>query len=134
MNNNLKYPLYLFIALIVAKFGYIIVESFYNYHVLVTTTNAELNKDVIEELNRNGHRISSIGITLLLIPFFYLVVKKFSHNIIYSTIAITTIATYFFTYNMLNHTIDYIVESNKEKRHDAYYVNIFKYGILNNIF
>jgi len=38
------------------------------------------------------------------------------------------------TYNLLNYAIDSIVESNKEKRHDAYYVNIFKYGILNNIF
>ena len=132
--QHLKYPLYLFIAILVAKFGYIIVESFYNYYVLVTTTSAELSKETIEALNINGHRISSIGITLLLVPFFYLAVKKYSDKIIYSSLAIATIITYTITYNLLNSAIDSIVASNKDKRHDAYYVNIFKYGILNNIF
>lgn len=135
MNTNyLKYPFYLFMAILIAKFGYILVESFYNYHVLVTTTSAELSQEAIEALNKNGHRISSVGITLLLVPFFYLLVKKRAEKTIYIFLTVVSIITYLLTYNMLNKAVDYIVESHKEKRHDAYYVNIFKYGILNNIF
>ena len=132
--KTLKYPLYFFLALVVAKFGYTIVESFYNYHVLITTTSAQLSQDALEELNRNGHRISSIGITLLIVPFLYLLVKKYSDKIIYAFLIVATIITYNITYSLLNDAIDNIVKSNKDKRHDAYYVNIFKYGLLNNIF
>lgn len=129
-----KYPFYLLITLLVAKFGYIIIESFYNYHVLVTTTSAELSKESIEALNSNGHRISSVGITLLLIPLFYLLVKKLSEKSIYIILTVASIVTYTITYNLLNSVVDVIVKANKEHRHDAYYVNIFKFGILNNIF
>ena len=132
--EHLKYPIYLFVAILVAKLGYIVIESFYNYHVLLTTTSPDLNKESIEELNRNGHRISAVGITLLLVPIFYIVIKRFSNTIVYTSMLIFTILTYIASYNLLNKTVDYIVEVNKEKRHDAYYINIFKYGILNNIF
>lgn len=130
----LKYPLYLFLALLLAKIGYVFVESYYNYHVLVTTTSKELSRASIEELNLNGHRISSVGITLLIIPFFYFFVKLFSNVLIYISVSIFAIVSYFGVYYALNIAIDKIVVSNKEKRYDAYYVDIFKYGILNNIF
>jgi len=134
MTKHLKYPIYLFLALLSAKGLYVIIESFYNYHVLVTTTSADLTKEAVEALNINGHRISSVGITLLLIPLFYFFVKQKSERTIYVSLAIASILTYTLTYNMLNKVVDYIVESNKEKRHDAYYVNVFKYGLLNNAF
>ncbi len=133
-SSNLKYPLYLFIAILVAKFGYIIIESFYNYHVLTVTTSPSLTKETIEELNTNGHRISAIGITLLLIPFLYLMVKRFNKNIMIGLLTIMSITTYLVSFEGLNVVVDKIVQENKDKRHDAYYVNIFKYGILNNIF
>jgi hypothetical protein len=41
---------------------------------------------------------------------------------------------YFLAFSALNLMIDTIVEKNKDKRHDAYYVNVFKYGILNSLF
>ncbi|MDQ7061784.1 MAG: hypothetical protein Q9M43_11960 [Sulfurimonas sp.] len=132
--NHLKYPLYLFIAILSAKGLYVIVESFYNYYVLVTTTSADLNEASIESLNINGHRISSVGITLLFLPLFYFLLRKKAQKTMYISLAIASLFTYTLTYNMLNKAVDYIVETNKEKRHDAYYINIFKYGVLNNIF
>jgi len=132
--NYLKYPIYLFLAIFIAKFGYVVVESAYNYYVLITTTSPNLDKTIMEELNENGHLISSMGITLLFVPFFYLAVKKYNDSVVYTFLIITTFLTFIATYQLLNYTIDKIVESNKEKRYDAYYVNIFKYGILNNIF
>jgi hypothetical protein len=134
MKNNLKYPLYLFIIILVAKVGYVVVESFYNFHVLTITTGASLEKDVIEELNKNGHRISAVGITLLVLPFLYLLVKRFSKIIMIGSLLVMSIVTYFIAFEGLNIAIEKIVQNNKDKRHDAYYVNIFKYGVLNNIF
>ena len=132
--KHLKYPLYLFLTILVAKIAYVSVESFYNYYVLVTTTNADLNEATLKELNKNGHIISAIGITLLIVPNFYFLFKKLSEKTLYFSMAVSSIIVYIFAYNLLNYTVDYIVESNKDKRHDAYYVNIFKYGVLNNIF
>ncbi len=132
--KNLKYPLYLFLLILFSKLGYIVVESFYNYYVLTITTSASLSKDAIEELNTNGHRISAIGITLLLIPFLYLFVRNLNKKVMIGLLIILSISTYFIAFSTLNIVVDKIVETNKDKRHDAYYVNIFKYGILNNIF
>lgn len=134
MSRQLKYPIYLFMAMLIAKIVYVVVESFYNNYVLEITTSATLSKDTVEQLNTTGHTISAIGVTLLLIPFFYLLVKKYSEKIIYLSIAIASIITFILTYNILNTAIDSIVESNKDKRHNAYYINFFKYGMLNNLF
>jgi len=133
LKNNLKYPIYLFIVILVSKVGYIVVESFYNYYVLTITTSADLSQKTMEALNENGHRISAIGITLLVVPLLYHIFKRFNINIVVSLI-ISSFITYFIAYEGLNIAVDKIVQINKDKRYDAYYVNIFKYGILNNIF
>jgi len=132
--QKLKYPLYLFLAILFAKLGYIVIESYYNYHVLTVTTDPSLTRESIEELNRNGHRISAAGITLLLIPHLYRSVKQFSQKVMLITLFVLSLLTYFLSYQSLNYIVDEIVEINKEKRHDAYYIDIFKYGVLNNIF
>ncbi len=134
IKNRLKYPLSLFIAILLLKLGYIFVESYYNYYVLSITTSASLTKETLESLNINGHRISATGITLLLFPLLYYIANRFFKENIVSFLVIFSMFTYFFAYESLNKMVDKIVEINKEKRHDAYYVNIFKYGILNNIF
>ena len=131
---NLKYPLYLFIAIFVAKFGYVIVESFYNYYVLVTTTSADVTIEKLEDLNENGHLISAFGLTVLLVPLYYFFVKNKDDKIIYTTLSIATIVTFISVYNLLNVAVDNIVSSNKEKRYDAFYITLFKYGLLNNKF
>ncbi len=134
VKNPLKYPLYLFISILLLKLGYIFVESYYNYHVLSITTSASLTKETIEALNINGHRISATGITLLIIPFLYFIASRFFKENILSFLMIFSLFSYFIAYESLNKMVDKIVEVNQEKRHDAYYINIFKYGVLNKIF
>jgi len=134
MKTNLKYPLYLFIAIFVAKLGYVVVESFYNYYILTTTTQADVTKEVLEELNENGHLISAFGLTVLLVPFVYLFVKKRNTKVIYKTLALSSVVTFFLMYSLLNVAVDKIVEINKEQRYNAFYITTFKYGLLNNRF
>jgi len=131
---HLGYPLFLFIGILLAKVGYIGVESFYNYHILISTTSPELSRQTAESLNLNGHRISSVGITLLLMPLFYFLLKRLSSKLMYSLLAVLSLGSYVLSYNLLNQAVDYIVETNKDKRHEAYYINVFKYGVLNDIF
>jgi len=132
--KSVKYPFYLFGVILFSKIGYVVIESYYNFHVLSVTTDPSLTKDALEELNRNGHRISAVGITLLLIPFLYLIVKKLPQIKMLIMLCILSVTTYLLSYEALNTIVDKIVETNKDKRHDAYYVDILKYGILNNIF
>ena len=134
MTKNLKYPIYLFALILISKIGYIVVESFYNLHVLTVTTDAHLTKEILEELNTNGHKISAIGITLLIVPFLYFLVKKLPTLLMSISLSVLSVGTYFIAYEALNVIINKVVESNKDKRHDAYYINIFKYGVLNNVF
>ena len=131
---KIKYPIYLFLGILLVKLGYIVVESYYNYHVLTVTTNASLTKEMIESLNINGHRISAIGITLLIFPFLYFLSRTIFKKNKYLILIILSIGTYLLAFSSLNMIVETIVKENKDKRHDAYYVNVFKYGILNNIF
>ncbi|MFA5455954.1 MAG: hypothetical protein WC272_11630 [Sulfurimonas sp.] len=131
---GLKLPLFLFVAVLIAKIGYVIVESFYNYYVFITTTSANLTQESVEQLNQNGHIISAFGITLLLIPVVFFFIRRFLNKYLYVSILLSSVIIYAAAYSSLEYAIEKIVELNKEKRHDAYYVNVFKYGVLNNIF
>lgn len=132
--TKVKYPLYLFLAILFAKIGYLIIESFYNYYILIKTTSPDINRYILENINKTGHHISALGITLLLIPILYVFIKKLSEIKIYIFTIFFTIVTYICSYNLLNITINYIVKINSYERYNAYYVNIFKYGLLNGIF
>ncbi len=132
--SRIKYPLFLFIGVILFKLGYIVVESYYNYYVLTITTGASLTKETLDALNTNGHLISATGITLLLFPFLYFISNRLSSESTYIVLVFLSVVTFSISYQSLNAVVDKIVEENKEKRHDAYYVNVFKYGVLNNIF
>jgi len=134
MKNNLKYPIYFFLAIFIAKFGYVIVESFYNYYVLITTTKAEVTQETLKNLNENGHLISAFGLTILLIPLFYYFVKKQNNKKIYIILSSASIIVFIVMYNLLNIAVDTIVESNKDKRYDAFYISLLKIGMLNNKF
>ncbi|MGJ0361801.1 hypothetical protein [Aliarcobacter cryaerophilus] len=129
---SFKYPIYLFLSLIILKMIYIGFESYYNYYLLFTTTSVDiLTKEKLEELNHNGHILSAIGISLLFIPILYLICKKIQNSVIkYLFLLILFFLTFISSYHLLNKTVDYIVEVNEEKRHDAYYIGLFKYGLL----
>ena len=53
--ERLKYPLFLFLLIFWAKIGYVALESFYNYYVLITTTSPDLNQETLYELKKNGY-------------------------------------------------------------------------------
>lgn len=129
----LKYPLALFLILLLAKLGYIFIESGYNYDVLTITTNSELSEQAIEDLNHRGHLIASFGFTLLLIPLFYFFVKRKKQLALWLSIAVFSTISFTLFYNSLNYLVDHIVKENKEKRYEAYYTNLLKYGIINGV-
>jgi len=131
--KHLKYPLALFLILLLAKLGYIFIESAYNYDVLSITTNSELSEQAIENLNHRGHLIASFGFTLLLMPLFYFFVKRKKQLALYFLISIFSIISFSIFYHSLNYLVEYIVKENKEKQYEAYYTNLLKYGIINGV-
>lgn len=134
-NQNSKLVLKTVIVLVLIKCIYILLEYFYNINIFNTASSIKLfNEGIVNQLNENGHRISSIGITLILAPIFYIFIKNIkgvTKTVLYVVIPIII---YFSAYYSLNKIVDVIVEQNKEKRYEAYYLNMFKIGLLHNYF
>jgi len=121
------------VALIVAKLIYLGFESYYNGFVIDVVTSTHVDKDLLETLETFGNRISSVGITLLLLPFYYLVVKKFfefHQGVMVIVVVMLTVGTYFGIHKGLNKAVFEIVKQNKDKRYESYYIELFKYGML----
>ncbi len=128
-----KMGFYFMLALIIAKLIYLGFESYYNGFVIDVVTSTHVDKDLLEKLERFGNRVSSVGITLLLIPLYYLVVKKFfefHQGVMVIVIVILTISTYYGIHKGLNRAVFEIVKQNKDKRYESYYIELFKYGML----
>lgn len=76
-NQNSKLVLKTVIVLVLIKCIYILLEYFYNINIFNTASSIKLfNEGIVNQLNENGHRISSIGITLILAPIFYIFIKN----------------------------------------------------------
>ncbi|HIC42910.1 MAG TPA: hypothetical protein EYO73_01025, partial [Sulfurimonas sp.] len=124
---------YFMIVLIVAKLIYLGFESYYNGFVIDVVTSTHVDQDLLQTLESFGNRISSVGITLLIIPFYYLVVKKFfefHQGVMLIVILLLTVSTYFAIHKGLNKAVFEIVKQNKDKRYESYYIELFKYGML----
>ena len=121
------------LTLIVAKLIYLGFESYYNGFVIDVVTSTHVDQDLLKKLESFGNRISSVGITLLLIPFYYLVVKKFFEfhkGVMVIVVIMLTVGTYFGIHKGLNRAVFEIVKQNKDKRYESYYIELFKYGML----
>ena len=121
------------VALIIAKLVYLGFESYYNGFVIDVVTSTHVDKDLLERLESFGNRVSSVGITLLLVPFFYLVLKKFldfHQGVMIIVMLMLTFVTYFGVHKALNKAVYEIVKQNKDKRYESYYIELFKYGML----
>lgn len=121
------------VVLIVAKLIYLGFESYYNGFVIDVVTSTHVDQDLLETLENFGNRISSVGITLLLIPIYYLVVKKFFEfhkGVMVIVVVMLTVGTYFGIHKGLNRAVFEIVKQNKDKRYESYYIELFKYGML----
>ena len=130
---KLAYPLWFFIILLSAKLIYIFIESGYNYDILNITTSKNFSKSALESLNNRGHIIASVGFTLFIMPFIYFLAKKSSQKLTILFLGAFSIVTFIAFYFLLNIFVDTIVEKNKDKRYEAYYTNLVKYGMLNDI-
>lgn len=139
VNNIQKYDIFIKILLILFsfKFIYVLLEYFYNKNILtISTTTNFYNESKIEELNTNGHLISALGITLIITTILFQIYNKYIKTnetkiILY---IITPFILYISSYNLLNKLVDYIVDKNINQSYNAYYLNIFKIGLLNNYF
>jgi len=121
------------IGLIVAKLIYLGFESYYNGFVIDVVTSTHVDHDLLKTLENFGNRISSVGITLLILPLYYLVVKKFFEfhkGVMVIVVVMLTVATYFGIHKGLNKAVFEIVKQNKDKRYESYYIELFKYGML----
>lgn len=123
------------VLLVVAKIGYLLFEMYYNGSMLDTVTAQNATKEGFENIESLGHNLTSLGLTLLLAPFFYWCVQKIilTHRQTIVRVSIFLLAcafSYFAIYTGLTKFMDYLVESQKDKRYIAYYVNSLKYGII----
>jgi hypothetical protein len=129
-----KYSIYFLVFIISLKVIYLIVEVYYNGHLIDVVTSADINVEDFENIETMGHRVSAIGITLLLTPVFYLLIKKFI-NLSAMLMTITTLSFMLISFlgfqALLVMAMDEIIEQNKDKRYSSYYVSAFKYGLLN---
>lgn len=128
-----KYSITFLIVIIVVKLIYLYFESHYNGSLIDISSDPNVEKEILNNLELYGHKLSAIGLTLLVIPLFYLVFKKYFTELkTFIFLGISSIIIYSFFYILLNILIEKIIENNKDKRYSAYYTTIFKYGMLNN--
>ena len=128
-----KLGLYMSIFLIVAKLIYLVFETYYNGYIIDIVSSTDVTKDSLERLEGFGNNISSVGITLLLLPFYYLITKVYLgyHRGVHALVLIiVTLVTFFGIKQALYTTVDSIIDSNKDKRYESYYIEMFKYGML----
>lgn len=128
-----KMGFYFMLALIVAKLVYLGFESYYNGFVIDVVTSTHVDQELLRKLESFGNRISSVGITLLLIPIYYLVAKKyfeFHKGVMIILVLLLSLSSYFAIHKGLNRAVYEIVQQNKDKRYESYYIELFKYGML----
>ena len=128
-----QYSIFFIILIILIKIIYLFFESDYNSHLINVVSDPSATKDILEELEKYGHRLSSIGLTLLLVPFLYLLLKRIikDKRIYLSSLFLASIVIYNITYSILTQIIDEFVERNKHLQYNSYYTTMFKYGMLN---
>lgn len=129
-------PIYFLVIIILLKIVYLLVESSYNTIVLDSGVVKDFSEEIFNNLELLGHNITSIGVTLLLMPLCYWFIQKIFNKSelvkFFSTIAVSSII-YVSIFFSLTYLMEYIVEQNKDKRYSAYYLNILKNGIANNV-
>ena len=78
-----KYSILFLLIIILAKVIYLLFEIDYNGSLLDIVSKPKVDKEELESLELYGHKLSSIGLTLLVIPFLYLVYNFIVKNKIF---------------------------------------------------
>lgn len=136
MRKIFGFPLYFLIIVVLLKAAYLLAESAYNTIVLDSGTVKEFTEKIFNNLELLGHNVTSLGVTLLLMPLCYWLISKVILKrewVKFSLTMVSSAIIFFFVFHSLNYLMDYIVEKNKEQRYSAYYLNILKNGISNNV-
>jgi len=128
-----KYGLGFLLFIIFAKLSYLFLEVYYNGYLIEVITNNTVTPALLEELESLGHNVSSIGLTLLLTPLFYLLFKRYVHfpKVVPLAVAAFMVLSFFTFHSLLTSLMEKVVETYKEKRYSSYYVSTFKYAMLN---
>ena len=70
-----KFTPYFLLFIVVSKVIYLLIEWYYNIHLIDTITTAKITEEMLTSIESLGHNVSSVGLTLLVTPFFYLLVR-----------------------------------------------------------
>lgn len=65
-----KYSITFLIVIIVVKLIYLYFESHYNGSLIDISSDPNVEKEILNNLELYGHKLSAIGLTLLVIPLF----------------------------------------------------------------
>lgn len=88
-------PIYFLVIIILLKIVYLLVESSYNTIVLDSGVVKDFSEEIFNNLELLGHNITSIGVTLLLMPLCYWFIQKIFNKSelvkFFSTIAVSSI-------------------------------------------
>ena len=117
----------------VRKLRYLYFEIDYNGSLINLSTKYDIAEKELKDLEKYGHTLTSIGLTLLIIPFLYLVITNITKYkiIIVSFLTVTSIIIYIGIFQGLTTLIDHIVKENRDKRFSSYYATNLKYKMLN---
>ena len=133
LSSFIKYGYIFIIFIILAKLLYLYFEIDYNGSLIDLSTKYDITEKELKDLEKYGHTLTSIGLTLLIIPFLYLVITNITKYkiIIVSFLTVTSIIIYIGIFQGLTTLIDHIVKENRDKRFSSYYATNLKYKMIN---
>ena len=131
--KEFKFSTIFILVLILLKLTYLYFEIDYNGSLINLSTKYDIAEKELKDLEKYGHTLTSIGLTLLIIPFLYLVITNITKYkiIIVSFLTVTSIIIYIGIFQGLTTLIDHIVKENRDKRFSSYYATNLKYKMLN---
>ena len=131
--KEFKFSTIFILVLILLKLTYLYFEIDYNGSLINLSTKYDIAEKELKDLEKYGHTLTSIGLTLLIIPFLYLVITNITKYkiIIVSFLTVTSIIIYIGIFQGLTTLIDHIVKENRDKRFSSYYATNLKYKMIN---
>lgn len=111
-------------SLLYVRLLYIGVEVFYNIYLIRLCTNSSTTLADIDEIVNIGHWLSAVGITLLVAP---IVLKNLKpKNALLMVLLILPLGVK----TTITHSVDYVIDSIREYSYEAYYINLYRLGIV----
>ncbi len=135
VGNKARYPVLIFLLLLAARVVYLLLEGDYHVSVLDFASNPDATNSDLNSLSLRGHLLAAIGATIFLFPIIFYIARRSEYFLIRYPVLIILMALSTLTvYVTLDKLLDKIVADNYQRAYEAYYVNIFKFGLLKNEF